>query len=49
VLATSAVERGFETRLWIQATVGSNQKLYIKVRENRSGNKEWTIQKHWQY
>jgi hypothetical protein len=22
---------------------------YIKVRENRSGNQEWTIKRHWQH
>jgi len=23
--------------------------VFINVRENRKGNKEWTIQRHWQH
>jgi len=23
--------------------------MYINVRENRRGNQEWTIQRHWQH
>jgi hypothetical protein len=27
---------------------GQSQRKQINVRENRSGNQEWTIQRHWQ-
>jgi hypothetical protein len=29
------------------ATLGTQDTGQINVRENRTGNKEWTIQRHW--
>ena len=31
------------------ATLGTQDTGQINVRENRSGNQEWTIQRHWQH
>ena len=31
------------------ATLGTQETGQINVRENRSGNQEWTIQRHWQH
>jgi hypothetical protein len=29
--------------------INNNQQLYIDVRENRKGNQQWIIQRHWQH
>ena len=31
------------------ATLGTQDTVHINVRENRSGNQEWTIQRNWQH